>query len=119
MPLCFYLFVIVVKVDVKARVVTVTGPRGTLTKDFKHVNIEILPTANTVCLQVWFGVRKHKACIGTVATHIENMIKGVTKVRYYKCLYACICMCAYIYMHLLMYVLVCLLRCTHRDTNTR
>ena len=29
------------KVDVKARVVTVTGKRGTLTRDFKHLNIEI------------------------------------------------------------------------------
>ena len=74
-----------VKVEVASRVVSVTGPRGTLKKDFKHVDIEILVVSATkVKLQVWFGLRKHNACIRTVATHITNMIKGVTKGYQYK-----------------------------------
>lgn len=34
-----------VTVDVKARVVTVVGPRGTLTRDFKHLSVEITKDA--------------------------------------------------------------------------
>ena len=69
----------------KARLVTVTGPRGTLSKDFKHIDIEIqLLNPSILRLQVWFGLRKHNAAIRTVATHIENMIKGVTKGFQYK-----------------------------------
>jgi ribosomal protein L6P/L9E len=72
---------LIVKVNIKSRIVTVTGPRGTLTKNFKHVDIEILSVSATqLKLQIWFGVRKHNACIQTVATLIENMIIGVTKV---------------------------------------
>jgi large subunit ribosomal protein L9e len=31
-------------VDVKARVITVTGKRGTLKRDFKHLNVDIKKT---------------------------------------------------------------------------
>ena len=33
-------------VTIKARVVTVKGPRGSLTRDFKHLNVEIYATKN-------------------------------------------------------------------------
>ncbi len=35
-----------VTVDVKARVVTVKGKRGSLTRDFKHLNVEIYKSKN-------------------------------------------------------------------------
>jgi hypothetical protein len=35
-----------VTVDVKARVVTVKGKRGSLTRDFKHLNVEIYKAKN-------------------------------------------------------------------------
>merc|ERR1712216_502177 len=35
-----------VTVDVKARVVTVKGKRGTLVRDFKHLNVEIYKKKN-------------------------------------------------------------------------
>ncbi|KAJ3153403.1 60S ribosomal protein L9 [Geranomyces michiganensis] len=74
-----------VTLDVKSRVVRVKGPRGVLNKDLKHVNMEILRVApNKIRIKVWHGVRKHIACIRTVASHIENMIKGVTKGFEYK-----------------------------------
>ena len=76
----YILIFFVVSVDIKARKVTIKGPRGVLVKDFGHVDIEIIPANNQIKIQVWFGLRKHIACIRTVATHIENMIKGVTKV---------------------------------------
>ncbi|KAJ1564631.1 60S ribosomal protein L9, partial [Nowakowskiella sp. JEL0078] len=74
-----------VNLSFKARSVTVKGPRGTLKKEFKHVNIEILRVdPSTIRVRVWHGGRKHLACIRTVCSHIENMIKGVTKGFEYK-----------------------------------
>jgi large subunit ribosomal protein L9e len=78
----FNSFSFIVTIDVKARKVTVKGPRGALTKDFSHVDVELVPSKETLKVQVWFGIRKHNACIRTVATHIQNMIKGVTKVSF-------------------------------------
>merc|ERR1719223_103584 len=68
-----------VEVKIKARVVTVTGPRGTLTKSMQHVAIEFSSIDDKrIRVKVWHGGRKHIACIRTISSHIENMIKGVT-----------------------------------------
>ncbi|KXS12171.1 60S ribosomal protein L9 [Gonapodya prolifera JEL478] len=74
-----------VKIDFKARKVTVEGPRGKLSKDFSHVNIEIIRVGKSrIKVVVWHGARKHIACIRTICTHIQNLIKGVTKGYEYK-----------------------------------
>lgn len=74
-----------VTVEIKARTVKVTGPRGTLTKSFNHVDCQIQKIANKkVRVLVWQGARKHVACIRTVASHIANLIKGVTRGFLYK-----------------------------------
>ncbi|KAJ1722257.1 60S ribosomal protein L9B [Coemansia erecta] len=74
-----------VTVSIKARVITVTGPRGTLTRDLRHIQVDIQrPTKNTIRVIVWQGGRKHVACIRTVCSHISNLIKGVTKGFEYK-----------------------------------
>lgn len=67
------------------REVTVKGPRGTLIKDFSHLNMEIERVGkDQIRVRKWFGVRKEIASIRTVCSHIENMIKGVTKGYRYK-----------------------------------
>ncbi|CAG8773620.1 25462_t:CDS:2, partial [Gigaspora margarita] len=80
-----------VTITIKSRLVKVTGPRGTLTKDLRHINLELqqLKTnkGNKVKLIVWHGSRKHVACLRTVKSHIENMITGVTKGFEYKMRY--------------------------------
>ncbi|TPX36988.1 hypothetical protein SmJEL517_g00881 [Synchytrium microbalum] len=69
-----------VTIDIKSRIVVVKGPRGELTRDLKHVNMEILRVSPEVMtVKVWHGARKHVACIRTVCSIIENMISGVTK----------------------------------------
>ncbi|GAA5824502.1 hypothetical protein JCM3770_000102 [Rhodotorula araucariae] len=78
-----------VTVAVKARVITVTGPRGTLQKNAQHVNMSIrVLTPKTgapkVKLVVWHGARKHVACLRTIRSQIENMITGVTYGFAYK-----------------------------------
>ena len=68
-----------VKVEISARVVKVTGPRGSLQRDFKHLAVEMTQLPGKIRVAVWFGKRKELACIRTVCTHIQNLIKGVTK----------------------------------------
>ena len=71
-----------VTVEVRSRVVTVKGPRGTLNKSFRHLAVDIfLQDKNIVKVEKWFGTRKELAAVRTVCSHIGNMIKGVTKVR--------------------------------------
>lgn len=72
-----------VEVTIKARLITVTGPRGTLTKNVAHVNMDIQVVkgkTSKVSLAVWQGGRKHVACLNTIRSLINNMIIGVTKV---------------------------------------
>ncbi|KAJ2720924.1 60S ribosomal protein L9B [Coemansia sp. Benny D115] len=74
-----------VTVSIKSRNITVTGPRGTLTRDLRHIQMDIQrPTKNTIRVIVWQGGRKNVACIRTVCSHISNLIKGVTKGYEYK-----------------------------------
>lgn len=73
-----------VQIEVKARLITVTGPRGTLTKNVRHIDMDIrvLKGKTTkVSLAVWQGGRKHVACLRTIRSLINNMVTGVTKVR--------------------------------------
>lgn len=73
-----------VTVEIKSRVIKVTGPRATLTKNVRHVNMDIRlikGKTNKVHLAVWQGGRKHVACLRTIKSMILNMITGVTKVR--------------------------------------
>lgn len=75
-----------VTVTIKSRLITVTGPRGTLTKNVRHVNMDIRlikGSKDQVSLAVWQGGRKHVACLRTIKSLINNMITGVTKVDIY------------------------------------
>ena len=77
-----------VSVDVKARQVSVTGPRGTLRRDFRHVQLDVRRDGkNKLIISVWHGKRKHVACIRTCTSHIQNMITGVTRGFRYKMRY--------------------------------
>lgn len=74
-----------VEVSVKSRVVTVKGARGTLTKAFKHLAVDIsMPDKKTVRVEKWFGKKKQLAAVRTVCSHITNLINGVTKGYKYK-----------------------------------
>ncbi|KAI8884937.1 ribosomal protein L6 [Backusella circina FSU 941] len=76
-----------VTVNIKSRQVTVEGPRGTLTKNLRHLNIEIKLEGSKIRFVVHHGVRKHVACIRTVRSLVNNMITGVTKGFQYKLRY--------------------------------
>merc|ERR1719265_2981225 len=87
-----------VKVVIKARKVTVTGPRGTITKDLSHMQID-LRVMNValkkykglhVRIQMWNGKYKHACSVKTFSSLINNMIVGTTIGFRYKmrCVFA-------------------------------
>ena len=68
-----------VKVEIVSRMVTVTGPRGKVTKNLKHLPIEMtFKDEKTIKIDRWFTYGKQAACIRTACSHINNMILGVT-----------------------------------------
>lgn len=78
-----------VTVKVESRKVTVTGPRGSLSREFKHVSLAAVPLGKrNIRFDMWFGDRLQLATIRTLTTHIENMIVGVTKGYCYRMRFA-------------------------------
>ena len=70
---------------IKARVVTVKGPRGELVREFKYVDMDMkIVSEKYVRVDLWFATRKQLACVRTICSHIENMFVGVTKGFRYK-----------------------------------
>ncbi|KAF7581957.1 60S ribosomal protein L9-B [Clavispora lusitaniae] len=77
-----------VTVNIKARSVKVTGPRGELTKELKHIDVAFTKISDrAIKITVHNGDRKHVAALRTVKSLIANLITGVTKGYKYKMRY--------------------------------
>ena len=83
-----------VTVVIKSRIITVTGPLGTITREFKDMSVDIQPIEKdgqkVLKVDVWFGNREAVAALRTTTSNIENMITGVTVGFKYimRCVYA-------------------------------
>ncbi|KAB0341379.1 hypothetical protein FD754_018305 [Muntiacus muntjak] len=76
-----------VDISERGRTVIVKGSRGTLWRDFNHINVELnLLGKKKKRLRVdkWWGNRKELATVCTIYSHVQNMIKGVTLGFRYK-----------------------------------
>ncbi|CDK28209.1 unnamed protein product [Kuraishia capsulata CBS 1993] len=74
-----------VTVNIKAREVTVTGPRGQLSKNLRHIDVTFSKVSDSLIkITVHNGDRKHVATLRTVKSLIANLIKGVTLGFKYK-----------------------------------
>merc|ERR1712006_39026 len=74
-----------VKCELKSRVVKITGPRGVLTKSFRHMSVDMyMPAEKSLAVEKWFASSKELSVIKTVTSHIQNMIDGVTKGFQYR-----------------------------------
>ncbi|KAG2680587.1 hypothetical protein I3843_11G106300 [Carya illinoinensis] len=78
-----------VKIKVKAKLIEVEGPRGKLTRNFKHLNLDFQLITDDegnrkLKVEAWFGTRKTSAAIRTALSHVGNLITGVTKGYRYK-----------------------------------
>ena len=70
----------------KGRDITVTGPRGTLNKNFSHLSLDLThktggtnsngqAVGGSIRVDMWFGTKKQIACIRTICAAIENMVR--------------------------------------------
>jgi len=73
-----------VVVNIEMRKVTVRGSKATLTRDFSYANISIETDGKTVRVSAEWPRKKEASLVGTINSHIQNMITGVTKGYNYK-----------------------------------
>jgi large subunit ribosomal protein L6 len=74
-----------VEVNIEGRKVTVKGVKGTLTRDFSYVSI-LMDAKSDKTVRVWaeWPRKKEASLVGTIHSHIQNMITGVQKGFSYK-----------------------------------
>ena len=73
-----------VDVKLEGRRLTVTGENGSLTRDFSHSPLTLEKKAQLIRIRAEWPRKKEAATVGTVSSHIHNMIKGVTAGFTYK-----------------------------------
>ena len=73
-----------VVVNIEDRKVTVKGSKATLTRDFSYAPISLETDGKTVRVWAEWPRKKEAALVGTIDSHIKNMITGVTKGYSYK-----------------------------------
>jgi large subunit ribosomal protein L6 len=73
-----------VVVNIEDRKVTVKGSKATLTRDFSYAPISLETDGKTVRVWAEWPRKKETALVGTIDSHIKNMITGVTKGFSYK-----------------------------------
>ena len=73
-----------VTISLEGKKVTVKGAKGTLKRDFSFIPISINADGNTVQILAKWPRKKEAALVGTIHSHIQNMISGVQKGFTYK-----------------------------------
>lgn len=73
-----------VEVTVEGRKVIVKGAKGILTRDFSYVPISIEGNGKTIRVWATWPRKKEASLVGTMYSHIQNMITGVKKGFSYK-----------------------------------
>jgi large subunit ribosomal protein L6 len=62
----------------------VSGSKGELKRKFKHRNIKITKENDKVVIETHFPKKRDKAMLGTIKSHINNMVIGLTEGFSYK-----------------------------------
>ena len=73
-----------VEASVSGRVVTVKGPKGTLTRSFSNAPVTIKLQGDEISIETSWPRKKEASLVGTVYSHIKNMMTGVLKGFTYK-----------------------------------
>lgn len=73
-----------VDVKIDGRAVTISGEKGTLTRDFSHAPLSIQKEEKLIKIRTDWPRKKEAAIVATISSHIQNMITGVTKGFTYK-----------------------------------
>jgi len=74
-----------VTVEIQNKHVKITGPKGTLSRQFKYFfDVKIEKKDNKILVKADSDIKKVRAITGTIIAHMGNMIKGVTEGYTYK-----------------------------------
>jgi large subunit ribosomal protein L6 len=73
-----------VDVKVEGKKISFKGKKGSLTRDFSYAPISIEGEGKTIRISAKWPRKKESALVGTIYSHINNMITGVTKGYSYK-----------------------------------
>ncbi len=68
-----------VVVGLKGGTVAVQGPKGKLTRTLEHYGITMALEGKALRVSAKNPTKREKAVVGTFASHVRNMIKGVTE----------------------------------------
>lgn len=68
-----------VEVSIEGRIITVSGPKGKLSREFDLKGLRIKKEQNKVVVKSDTSRKKMRAAVGTTISHIKNMFKGVTE----------------------------------------
>jgi large subunit ribosomal protein L6 len=73
-----------VAISIAGKTVTVKGKNATLARDFSYAPISLEADGKNVRISAQWPRKKESAMVGTIESHIKNMITGVTKGYTYK-----------------------------------
>ena len=73
-----------VTVSFENHMMTVKGPKGRNVREFFFPGVDVTVNAGEVVIETASLKKQHKAMVGTYASHVENMINGVTEGFEYK-----------------------------------
>jgi large subunit ribosomal protein L6 len=73
-----------VEANLEGRKLTVKSTKGTLTSDFSYAPTSIELKDKTIRIWAEWPRKKEASLVGTIHSHIQNMIQGVTKGYTYK-----------------------------------
>ncbi len=73
-----------VDITLEGRKITVKGQKGTLTREFSYAPISIELDGKSLTLRAEWPRKKESSLVGTIYSHIQNMITGVSKGYTYK-----------------------------------
>ena len=68
-----------VTASIEGNTVTITGPKGSLSREFVSPRHDILQEGGAVIVRVDLPRRKESALAGTWQAHMNNIVKGVTE----------------------------------------
>ena len=67
-----------VSASIDGETVTITGPKGSLSRDFVSARHDIFQEGGALVVRIDIPRRKERALAGTWKAHLNNMVKGVT-----------------------------------------
>jgi large subunit ribosomal protein L6 len=73
-----------VKVEIEKNIFKVTGPKGSLERSFVFPRINVVKKDNEILFEAKGVTKREKTLLGTVKSHVKNMIKGVIEGFTYK-----------------------------------